>query len=199
MDFSRDGYVFLRSVADVSLVEALRDDVRALLVETGWGPREWAAHQGEFYLLARSLASCAMLAESLTPIARSLVRDCVANDVNVVRVIWPGVPSLTTPPHEDSQYVPDLAVTLWVPLVDCPRHLGALRVIPGSHRTKRAPRFFEDAIVPFGVEASDMDEWLSDEFVVGDAAAFSPRLVHGALPNLGTDPRLSVDLRWSTP
>ena len=199
MDFAADGYVFLRAVADVSLVEALRDDVLTLLRETGWGPSEWPAHRHEFQPLARSRESFAALAASLTPIARSLVGNCaVANEQSLVRVIWPDDPSMTTPPHQDVQYVPDAAATLWVPLVDCPRKSGALRVIPGSHREPRAPHFHEGSMVPFGVEVSGNDEWVTDDFAIGDAVAFAPLLVHGALPNLGTEARLSVDFRWST-
>ena len=53
-----------------------------------------------------------------------------------LRLGLPGRDAPRLPPHQDVLYLhPDSAfLTVWVPLHDCPRELGGLRVVPGSHR-----------------------------------------------------------------
>ena len=118
---------------------------------------------------------------------------------DVFRVGFPDTPDWTTPPHQDRSYLhcPERVWTVWVPLVDCPRNLGPLAVLHGSH--KRGLQAHQHS-GPRGQALGTLPgDWRSADFSVGDVCLFEDQTIHRALPNRTTDRlRLSVDFRFSS-
>jgi len=81
------------------------------------------------------------------------------------------------------------SMVVWLPLVDIDRSLGALEVVPGSHREGLLTQRVEDG---FGmVDRFGDKDFISVELKQGDALFFSSFLVHRSGTNV--TPRL----RWS--
>lgn len=104
----------------------------------------------------------------------------------------------TTPPHQDHLGMQGStnAVSVWVPLVDCPSDLGPIAVAAGSHLLGRRPyRPTTGArVLPCddaGLEAS----WVSGPLAAGDVVVFHALSVHRAPANRLQAVRLSVDFR----
>jgi phytanoyl-CoA hydroxylase len=82
------------------------------------------------------------------------------------------------------------SMIVWIPLVDIDRKLGALEVIPGSHRQGLRPSEMTDGYGHM-MQPVDAGEFVPVEVRTGDALFFSSLLVHQS----GTN---SSDLlRWS--
>jgi hypothetical protein len=135
-------------------------------------------------------------------LARSLVgKDAFVHPRIVGRVIFPGRPEFTTPPHQDFFQVrgtPDF-VTFWIPLHDCSVAHGSLQIARDSHSSGLLP------VVPStGASGAtvaiphDEFDWYGGEFERGDVVAFRGTTVHMAGHN-GTDRlRFSADMRWQS-
>jgi ectoine hydroxylase-related dioxygenase (phytanoyl-CoA dioxygenase family) len=88
------------------------------------------------------------------------------------------------------------ALTVWLPLVDCPLDLGPLAVAEGSHLLGRRPYLAVRGARVLPCDASDLTgAWSTATFCAGDALVFHCMSVHRALPNLTGSVRLSVDFR----
>jgi hypothetical protein len=86
------------------------------------------------------------------------------------------------------------SVVVWMPLVDIDRPLGALEVLPGSHRRGLLPANLEDGyghIAPEAMADIDPDDLVAVEVSRGDALFFSTLLLHQS----GTS--TSEEIRWS--
>lgn len=102
-----------------------------------------------------------------------------------------------SPPHQDWRSMQGSlnSIVIWVPLVDVPRELGALEIIPGSHL--------------WGLQDSHEDEWYrsidgpgdeqyqSVEVKAGDALFFSAFLVHRSGDNVTDSIRWSCHFRYN--
>src|SRR5438874_10302885 len=60
----------------------------------------------------------------------------LAHPRNIARVMFPQNNRFATPAHQDFVHIQGCAetYTAWIPLGDCPRQLGGVEVLPGSHR-----------------------------------------------------------------
>jgi ectoine hydroxylase-related dioxygenase (phytanoyl-CoA dioxygenase family) len=117
---------------------------------------------------------------------------------DTVRLFSPSSPELTTPPHQDGYYVRgrrDLW-TAWIPLGACPRELGGLSVVPGSHGDGLRPHAGKGAGRQ-GVAAEPELAWECTDFECGDVLFFHALTLHRGLENR-TDGRLrvSADFRY---
>ena len=85
-----------------------------------------------------------------------------------------------------------------MPLGNCPRQLGGLATLRGSHKlgilsTQPSAGAGGQAVVLDGIE----QEWFETDFEIGDALFFHNQTVHKSLPNLTDNQiRLSVDYRY---
>lgn len=119
---------------------------------------------------------------------------------NIARLMIAGSGSAPTPPHQDFIHIQGTpnVWTAWIPLADCPRELGGLSVLVGSHRDGLLS--YKRAEGAGGLEAylSELDRvWASDDFEAGDVLTFNSHTVHRALPNrLRNQVRLSCDFRY---
>jgi hypothetical protein len=117
---------------------------------------------------------------------------------DVCRVFAPGRPELTTLPHQDHFYVQGNPAlwTVWIPLGDCPRRLGGLAVLPGSHRSGLLPHSGEGSGRQ-GVDVGPEVVWAAADYRCGDVLAFNSLTLHRALDNrTARRLRLSADFRW---
>ena len=85
------------------------------------------------------------------------------------------------------------AWTAWIPLAECPRELGGLAVMRGSHRRGPLPHAGDHCTrVPEG------QPWACADYEPGDVLLVHCHTLHRALPN--RDPagrlRLSADFRF---
>ncbi|GAB3247316.1 phytanoyl-CoA dioxygenase family protein [Larkinella harenae] len=88
------------------------------------------------------------------------------------------------------------SIVVWFPLVPAGADLGALQVIPGSHRQG----LYESTSVDYiGTIPDELlkDEWQQLEFEVGDVLFFSAFLVHRSGINSTESVRWSVQLRYN--
>jgi phytanoyl-CoA hydroxylase len=83
------------------------------------------------------------------------------------------------------------ATVLWLPLVDVDRSLGALEIIPGSHRWGLRTTRVESGFGRVDLTQAEQQQMVPVEVEVGDALFFSAFLVHRS----GT--HASGRIRWS--
>ena len=150
----------------------------------------------EFHTLAHDPA--------LVDIMRQVVGETAwPHPLKIARLSFPGHFEAATPPHQDfpnNQGTPDLTAS-WVPVGDCPRDLGGLAILRGSHRYGLLPldRHLgpgnRRAVLP--VEMLEQLHWVTTDFEVGDVLLFPSMTVHASLHNISEfNMRLSVDFRW---
>ncbi len=215
-----DGYLFLRGVVPKDVLLSLRGEILAIFAEEGWLSADSAPSdarvgrtptvEGEVdyfcvYDRIQRLQSFHKLAHqpALQDVMRAVVGDSAfPHPLGIARLVFPDNEECTTPPHQDfpnNQGTADLYAG-WIPLGDCPRQLGGLSILEGSHRLGLLPLDFSlgaggrQARLP--MEADDL-RWLSTDFRCGDLLVFHSLTLHRSLPNLSGDRfRLSVDYRF---
>jgi hypothetical protein len=209
-----DGYLLLRGLLPPAAVLAVRRDVLALAAAAGWCDEAGLARPGvrfvvgqpEFdalYDRVQRLEGFHRLAlhPRLLGLYRALFGEPVlAHPRNIARIMFPENNAYATPAHQDVIYIHGTPETwtAWIPLGDCPRELGGIAVLVGSHRSGVYPtrpalgaggRGIDVAGLPFPAAAADMD--------AGDVLTFHSHAIHMALPNsTRTRMRLSVDYRY---
>lgn len=215
-----EGYLFLRGILPLSVLEQLLDDVTAVLHRVGWirggaarlaaeslvlPCREGESRYFEALDLIHQLESFHALAHEpalLAVLELLLGEGAFPHPLGVMRLVFPDNPEVTTPPHQDyrnNQGTLRLTAA-WMPLADCPLDCGPLAVLPGSHRLGLLPLDFHlgpgnrQAVLPAEALGST---WVTADFKVGDVLLFPSLTVHKALPNRHPSRmRLSVDFRY---
>jgi hypothetical protein len=203
-----NGYVFVRGLLDAEPVLALRRRVVAVCAGLGWldgdgvareGVRlgaynhHWTTLQGEMARTPelQALGSDPAVYDLMERILGGRVRGGVGA---VCRVMSPTAGDLTTPPHQDRNFIEreNAFWTIWIPLGDCQRRLGGLAVLPRSHR--EGLREHGDGHT---VDVPEDAVWATADYACGDALAFHCLTVHRACPNLTRDRvRVSADFRY---
>lgn len=215
----RDGYLFLPRLLSSDVLEPLRVVVDRALATRGWiapgellmGATDPALRFGRwddtrwFGFLGEVLASEAYRSIAEEPVLVEILRDLLGAEPelhvgDVCRLVSPGDPALTTPPHQDAAYLKDAdqVWTAWLALVPCPRELGPLAIWAGSHR--RGLRLHAAVQAGGGVVGTRVPEdvvWSTGDLALGDVVLFSALTVHRALDNVTADRlRVSVDYRY---
>lgn len=217
--FATDGYLLFRKVIDEGKLQNLRDRITAILADAGWiadGPERdkarivgMAHREGEdayFEALDRvvRLEDLYALAHdaNLTKILRSVLGESVfPHPLSITRLVFPGHPEITTPPHQDyrnNQGTANLTAS-WIPLGDCSMDQGGLAILEGSHRAGLVPIQYHHG--PGNRTARLSGDllrlrWVSTDFQLGDVLLFPAFAVHSALHNENPDNmRISVDFR----
>lgn len=88
------------------------------------------------------------------------------------------------------------AVIVWVPLIDIDRALGAIEVIPGSHKWGLLPAAMIDGYGHVD-EQTDTSKMVPIEIETGDALFFSSLLVHQSGTNVTESIRWSCHFRYN--
>ena len=215
-----DGHLFFRGLLDRAPLDALRSDILRTVAGFGWTqegtdpeeaipsqPPRFHAGAGwrEGYIAIQRLERFHAQAHEPRVIAvleKVLGRtDVLVHGQRIARVIWPSEPNLTTPPHQDYTHIQGTAdvLTTWVPLSDCPRELGGLRVLTGSHAGGIRPVVRSTGAGGVRSLVDDDDpRWSTTDFAVGDLVMFHSFLVHAGQPNVSDRLRVSVDYRYQS-
>jgi ectoine hydroxylase-related dioxygenase (phytanoyl-CoA dioxygenase family) len=215
-----DGYVLIRRLIDPERIAAVRNDFQRILAEKGWihggdrideraPARAPLRESDDEYFTAydeiQKLESFHTLAhdEQLIGLMRHLLGTTAwPHPLKVARLVFPGAPEVSTPPHQDflnNQGTPELTAT-WIPLHDCPMEQGSLAVLRGSHKHGVLP--LEWHLGPGNRQAKMPPEiqeelrWVTTDVDAGDVLIFGALTVHAALNNATFGMRLSVDFRF---
>jgi ectoine hydroxylase-related dioxygenase (phytanoyl-CoA dioxygenase family) len=217
-----DSYLYFEQVIDPAKLLRLREKILTALAEQGWvrGEAEWLikgvasgkpVHEGleeyslgydavqkieEFHALAHD--------EDLLAVLRQVVGDTAfPHPLKIARLSFPAHYEVSTPPHQDfpnNQGTPDLTAS-WIPVGDCPRDLGGLAILRGSHHYGVLPLEFHggagnrQASLP--VEMLEELRWVTTDYRMGDVLLFPSMTVHASLNNASEFfMRISVDFRY---
>ncbi len=110
-----------------------------------------------------------------------------------------------TPWHQDGEYWsirPLATCTVWIAVDDSTVENGCLRVIPGSHRTKRlhphTSNASPDLTLSEELNASEFDESAAVDLVLeaGQVSLHDVYLFHESEPNLSDKPRRGMTMRF---
>ena len=119
---------------------------------------------------------------------------------NIARLMAPHREAPPTPPHQDYIYIQGTRTTYtcWLPLGDCPRDLGGLSLMRGTHKLDILPVRSASGAGHRTVVLDEADhDWVEGDLEAGDAILFHSHTVHRSLPNLTRDRvRLSCDYRY---
>ena len=216
----RDGYLYVPRFFSEETLAPLRALVDRALTTRGWiassdesltGATDPALGFGRwddtrwFSFLGDVLQSESYRALAESPELVSILGDVLGAEPelhvgDVCRLVSPGDPALTTPPHQDAAYLKDAerVWTAWLALVPCPRDLGPLAIWAGSNHGGLRPHAPVEA--GGGVVGTTVPEeaiWSTGDLALGDVVLFSALTVHRALDNVTPDRlRVSVDYRY---
>lgn len=215
----RDGCLFFRGLLPAEPLRELRRQILELCARHGWlaedapleagmarGGVRFRENQPEYMALydeLQRLETFHALAHQppLLAVLRSVLgEEVLVHPRNIARVMFPQNNEFTTPAHQDYVHIQGTedVYTAWIPLSDCPRELGGLEVLPGSHRFGVLPVRSAYGAGGLGVETDDLGlEWVGGGFRCGDVLLFHSLCVHRGTNNQTPDRlRLSVDYRY---
>ena len=137
----------------------------------------------------------------LVEIYRTLFgREVLVHPRHIARMITPHTCMVPTPPHQDFPYIQGTANTwtCWFPVGDCPKSLGGLMVLKGSHRDGYLPVQPAKGAGGFAVPLCPNEtEWVEGDYEIGDVLTFPSHTVHKAQRCQFKDRiRLSLDVRY---
>lgn len=89
------------------------------------------------------------------------------------------------------------SIVLWVPLMDINKDLGALKILPKSHKNGLKNGSFDQGFGFVDLDKKDKNRFKSVEVKIGDALFFSSFLVHQSGENITNYPRWSCHFRYN--
>ena len=115
----------------------------------------------------------------------------------------PGQQLTIVPWHQDSSYfgqesITSRIMTVWVPLVSIDASMGAMQVLPGTHKGGLVEHRTEELEGKFLEIVGEVDESraVTCDMEPGDALVFGNLLYHRSLATVGKTIRWSVDIRY---
>lgn len=217
----QDGYLYFRGLIDAESIYNLRRDFLEICHRHGWvqggatlmegirtGGPFMEGDEGYWPVLDKfqRLESFHALAHhpAILNVCDTLFGEkTLVHPRNIGRIMFPENTKYTTPAHQDYIHIrgTEETYTGWIPLGACPKHLGGLSVLAGSHRGGVSPVKPALGAGGLGVDTAPLESdglrWVGGNYEVGDAIFFHSYTVHKALPNQSSDRiRLSVDYRY---
>jgi len=219
---AKTGYVFFKSLQDADHLRSLRRDIFGLLMDGGWlragtpieagianidaqcteGDPEYSCVYHQVQRL-ESFHRSGHWSEVVDVMGKITGDTVLPHPQKICRLWFPQYTEHTTPTHQDYVHFQGSydTYTCWAPVGDCPRELGGLVILPGSHKPEvvKAHHFSLGA----GLLAIDDDElsgqWQTTDYEIGDTLIFHSLLVHRALPNdTAEQMRISLDNRYQS-
>ncbi len=89
------------------------------------------------------------------------------------------------------------SVVVWVPLVDINKNLGALEIVPSSHKLGLITKKVDHGFGMVDLDESLRNQLTSIEVNVGDILLFSSFLIHQSGENISENPRWSCHFRYN--
>ncbi len=210
-----DGYLFFRGRIPKTDIAAVYDDIWQLCIAQNWVDEaggilvdppivEGEERFWEVYDPLQKLESFHALAHHfhiLEPLALVTSEPVFVHPRNIGRISFPKATYFATPPHQDFPLIQGAADTYtgWFPLMDCPRELGGLTVLRGSHKQGLYRVHDAQGAGGMGISTEKLDyTWVTSDYEMGDLLLFHSHTVHKALPNTTQNRiRISVDYRYS--
>ncbi len=156
-----------------------------------------------------SFHACPHRPELTSMVSTLLGAPCIPIPQKIARIWFPQYTEHTTPIHQDFVHFQGSLETLtaWSPLGDCPRELGGLAVLPGSHKLHKVLTH-HFALGAGGLSVDVPGEarrhpalavsWHTTDYEPGDTLFFPALTLHKALPNVTRDRlRVSLDNRYT--
>lgn len=212
------GYLYVRGLVAEEPILRARRDILELCRDAGWLDPDadlmdgmWsgtgASVEGEpeymaVYRRVLELPSFLDLPHdpALVDVAERLLGgEVLVHPRKIGRITFPARQELSTPPHQDYAHIKGATqtYTVWLPLGDCPRSLGGLAILDGSHSRGLQEHVPMQGTGGKGVALDEESRWHSGDMETGDCLLFHSQTIHKALPNLsGKRLRLSVDNRY---
>lgn len=224
--YRRDGYLLLRGFFDPGEIDRIREAAKAIFLSQmrrcrivgSERPSEQEFEAGMFELFAADLAAftnCGKQAQHLIALHRLALDDRI---VRMLVEMGLAFPNISTRPvlyfnaarlatkevyfrlsaHQDWRSMQGSldSVVVWVPLVRIDRALGALEIIPGSHRDGLLDAAMEDGYGHISTPV-DAEAFVPIEVEKGDALVFSSFLVHRSGTNVTDSIRWSCHFRYN--
>ena len=225
---THDGYLFFKGLLPAEEILAVRNDLLGVVGKCGWLSENAeltgtlntkalaAVPESEMrtdigvsavaYDAVQKLESVHRLPHhpKLLALYKTLFDDEVlVHARHIVRMITPHPAVFPTPPHQDFPLVQGTqhTWTCWFPIGECPREMGSLTVLRGSHTLGYLP--IKAAQGAGGIAAQTCpdeepnEDWIEGDFALGDVLTFPAFTLHKALPNQFKDRiRLSFDVRY---
>jgi hypothetical protein len=215
----REGYLFFRGLISIPQIRQTRREILAACAAEGWlqpgsEPEEGIAGSGVAHtepepdymtvydrvMHGEAFHTLAHDPGLLSVLQRLFAEEPLPHARNIARIIFPQNTLHTTPAHQDYLHIQgtEETYTAWIPLGDCPKELGSLIVMPGSHRAGVCSVHRSYGAGGVGIDTEALPyHWTGSDFQEGDIVLFHSLTVHKALPNLSPDRlRLSVDFRY---
>jgi hypothetical protein len=224
-DYKRDGYVLRKSFFLREDIERVRHDAknvfiaqmraRGILSHATPSEEEFESAMREYFASDMyGFVNCGKTCQHLVSLHRLSLSEAVMNELKLLGIQTPNICTrpviyfnsrhlakhevyYKTPPHQDWRSMQGSlnAVVLWVPLVDVSVSLGALEIIPGSHRCglqdSRQDEWFRS------LEHTDDRQFVPVEVETGDALFFSAFLIHRSGNNVTDAIRWSCHFRYN--
>ena len=217
----QDGYLFFKKLIDKDSIQKLRHDFLEICHRHGWAQGSETLMDGiriggpfmegddgywpvldEFQAL-ESFHAFAHHPAILDMCDKLFGEKTLVHPRNIGRIMFPENTKYTTPAHQDYIHIrgTEETYTAWIPLGDCPKYLGGLSVLSGSHRSGVYPVKPAFGAGGLGIDTDPLEAdgmyWVSGDYEIGDALFFHSHAVHKALPNQTPNRiRLSVDYRY---
>jgi phytanoyl-CoA dioxygenase PhyH len=177
----------------------LMDGIRRpeVLISKADAPR-WRAFYRDV-LCIREFHAMAMEPSVQAALSQVFGEQAITHSRNICRVMFPAATEYTTPPHQDFLYIGGTrdTWTCWMPLGDCPKELGGIALVPGSHEWGFLEVEPGRGAGGNQVRVPEDATWVLDELGCGDALFFHSHTIHQGLDNATEDRlRISVDYRY---
>ena len=220
---AEDGYLFFRRLQDPEMLRELRRQMLTTMQHGGWikqgtDPMDGIAEPGVqctegdlaytdvYHEVYRNqlFHESAHRPEMIDTVSAITGCPMMPQPQKVARLWFPRYTAHTPPIHQDFVHFQGCHdnLTCWSPVGDCPRELGGLAVLRGSHKVERVlEHHFSLGAGSLHVDPAMHtelnDNWLTTDYQAGDALIFPFLTIHKALPNLTKDRlRVSLDNRY---
>lgn len=215
-----EGYLFFRSLQDRDKLWSLRREMLGVMQAGGWlragtdlmagiaetaarcteGDVEYTAVYHELYKL-EAFHRSGHWPEVLAMLEKVVGGPVLPHPQKVARLWFPQYQAHTTPIHQDFVHFQGTydTYTCWAPVGDCPRELGGLAVLPGSHKINAVhDHHFALGAGSLAIDTERLQgQWVTTDYGIGDTLLFHSLTVHQALPNTTADRmRISLDNRY---
>jgi len=223
---NEDGFLFFKQFLPREDVLALRAEMLEVVARHGWLQKSQYALSGRINLDAINLVPDESMRDDIgvsiaayhdaqklerlhrlphhpklkTFYRRFLGRDVFVHPRHIARMATGHRAMVPTPPHQDFPLIQgtDNTWTCWFPLGDCPRSLGGLTMLKGSHQRGYQPIQPAKGAGGIAVPLCPWEtEWAEGDYEAGDIITFPSYTIHKALRCLDKELiRLSMDVRY---
>ena len=225
---AEDGYLFFKQLLPKEDVVAVRRDLLAVVDGYGWRKPGQDAEGGVIDLeslnqvpeeemrldigVSTAAYKTAQKVESLHrlphhPRLIALYEMLFGTEVlvharHIARMITGHRAMVPTPPHQDFPLIQGTTKTwtAWIPLGDCPRSMGGLTVLRGTHKLGYVPIQPSKGAGSIAAQTCPWEtDWVEVEYEAGDVLTFPSFTIHKALRCQQKEMiRLSLDVRYQS-